>query len=194
MSPRPATSPGKRRYVEYDGVVDDRFRDRHDVERREYGGQFQRHEHEWSQRQRLQLTNTATSFDGHGHLSATGGGITVNNTGALTTSGAIQDNTAGNTISLEASSGTLTVLSGATVTGTLTDTINLTTVTSGNIAVNGAVCDLRSGMINVTSSNTATSGLVSGGTLSTTGVVDSRFRHRHDLERREYLVGSFQRH
>ena len=61
----------------------------------------------------------------------------MNNSGALTTSGAILDNTTGNTISLQATSGTLTV--GAAVTGTGTDTINLTTVTSGNVAVNRAV-------------------------------------------------------
>ena len=72
----------------------------------------------------VQLTNTASPLTVTG-ITETGGGITVNNTGSLTTSGTVLDNTAGNTISLTATNGTLTV--GAAVTGTGTDTIGLST-------------------------------------------------------------------
>ena len=61
-------------------------------------------------------------------------------------------------------------------------------MTSGNIAVNAVATGAKS-----RSTSPAANGNVTetGGTLSTTGFVDDRFRDRHDVETRANMVGSF---
>src|SRR6202043_2589536 len=114
------------------------------------------------------LVNTAATLVVTG-IAETGGNISVSNTGNLTTSGLVKDNTPGNAISLQATSGTLTIGATGPVTGTTTDTISLTTLTSGDIAVNGAV-STGSGAITVTSVG-AISENIATGSFSTTGLL-----------------------
>jgi hypothetical protein len=114
----------------------------------------------------VQLTTTAATLTVTG-IMETGGGITVNNTGNLTTSGIVQDNTAGNAISLMATTGVLTI--GAAVTGTTTDTISLTSTGPNNIAVNAAVTT-GSGPITVTSGGAITE----TGSFTTTGLLTAK--------------------
>ncbi|HEY3966525.1 MAG TPA: hypothetical protein VGM05_18325, partial [Planctomycetaceae bacterium] len=111
----------------------------------------------------VSLTNTAATLAVTG-ISETGGNISVGNTGNLTTSGLVTDLTAGQSISLSAAAGTLTI--GAAVTGTTTDTISLMTTTSGDIAVNAAV-STGSGEIDATSAGQITE---TAGSFSTTGL------------------------
>src|SRR6185436_13517961 len=111
------------------------------------------------------ITNTQAAtvgtVDGVTGIS-TPGNVTVTNTGNLDTSAAITT-TSGN-IALQATSGNLTT--GAAVTAGGSGTVELTTVTSGNIVVNSAVSS-TSGAITATSAGT----IGGTGTFGTTGLL-----------------------
>ena len=111
----------------------------------------------------ISLTDAVATLTVTG-VAETGGGVTVTNTGNLTTSGAVVDATAGNAIDLTATTGVLTI--GAAVTGTTTDAINLT-ATGGsnaivlNVSSQTAVSSIG-GMVSLSSPGGVTANLYAG--------------------------------